>query len=137
MMTQGFWLLIAVLAREKCLSTCTLLLAASPTAIVTPATRVVFHRPKSALPGHAGDAAEIAIATAAWHARYREYGIPSRVVEIMSHRETWAPDLAVLAELGMIKFVLDGRPPRLVPARAWCRAHISACSAAGRREGTR
>lgn len=127
---------IAVVAREKCLSTCTLLLAASPNAIVTPATRVVFHRPKSALPEHAADAAEVAIAIAAWHARYREYGVPARAVEIMSRRETWAPGLAVLAELGMIKFVLDGRPPRLVPARTWCRAHISACGPAGSREAT-
>ncbi len=118
---------IAVLAYGKCLSTCTLLLAASPSAVVTPSARIVFHRPTSALSGQTGDTAEIAIAVAAWHARYREYGLPPRAVEIMAHRETWAPGLGALAELGMIKFVLDGQPPRLIPARAWCQDHIAAC----------
>lgn len=118
---------VAVVALDRCLSSCPLLLAASPNAIVTPKTRVVFHRPTPAASVAQTDRAALANAAAAWHARFRDYGIDPGAVAEMARREVWAPGFDALARMGMIKYVLDGAPPRLVAAAAWCRDHAAQC----------
>jgi hypothetical protein len=47
----------------------------------------------------------------------------------MARHEVWRPGLRLLAETGFVKFVVDGRPPRLVAARKWCADHRAACAA--------
>lgn len=120
---------IAVAAIGHCLSSCPLLLAASPSAIVTPATRIAFHRPTPAAIVSMDDRDAIAIASAAWYERFRDYGISAPVVEEMSRHEVWSPGLSVLGDIGLVKFVLDGPPARLIDVRLWCRDHVDACGA--------
>jgi hypothetical protein len=98
---------IAVAANGFCLSSCPLLLAASPNAIVTPTTRITFHRSTPAVLANATDAA---------------------VLE-MSRRTVWTPGLKALADMGLIKFVLNGKPPKLTPIQVWCRASPASCEA--------
>jgi hypothetical protein len=118
---------IAVSAGDACLSSCTLLLAASPNAIVSPTTRVSFHRPTPAVLTNASDSTALALTIAQWHARFREFGIAPKAVAEMARRDVWTPGLQVLADMGLVKFVLDGKPPKLTPVQAWCRAHQAAC----------
>ncbi len=118
---------IAVVAMERCLSSCTLLLAASNNAIATPGTVISFHRPGTAIRTGMASRDAIAIATAEWHERFRRYGIPANIVGEMARRDVWTPGLGMLADIGMIKFILDGRPPRLVAAKLWCRERPDAC----------
>jgi hypothetical protein len=120
---------IAVAANGFCLSSCPLLLAASPNAIVTPTTRITFHRSTPAVLANATDAAVLALTIAEWHERFRSYGITSTAVTEMSRRTVWTPGLKALADMGLIKFVLNGKPPKLTPIQVWCRASPASCEA--------
>ncbi len=119
---------IAVAALTRCLSSCTLLLAATPNAIATPGTRIAFHHPAPAVIGNSTDRSALALATAAWYARFREYGVAPRAVAEMARHPIWEPGFAQLADMGMLKYLLDGNPPRLVAANRWCRDHAVACA---------
>lgn len=119
----------AVLAEGRCLSSCSLILAASPQAITTPATAIAFHR-LTPLAGMAGQAPAAALdqATAQYYASFAAYGLADWALQEMARREIWSPTLGQLHEMGLIDLVLAGEPRRILPAAAYCAAEPARCA---------
>lgn len=119
----------AVLAEGRCLSSCTLVLAASPQAIMTPTAEIAFHRP-APLAGLTGQAPAAALdqATAQYYAGFAAYGLADWALQEMARREIWRPSLDQLREMGLIDYVLVGEPPRILRADAYCAAPPARCA---------
>lgn len=123
----------AVLAEGRCLSSCTLILAASPQAIMTPTAAIAFHRP-TPLAGLAGQPPASALdqATAQYYASLAAYGLADWALHEMARREIWQPTLGQLHVMGLIDSVLAGEPRRISPAAAYCATEPARCASAAR-----
>jgi hypothetical protein len=122
----------AVLAEGRCLSSCTLLLAASPQAIMTPTAAIAFHRP-TPLAGVGGPPpAALERATAQYYASFAAYGLADWALQEMARREIWQPALGQLHAMGLIDSVLADEPRRILPVAAYCAAEPARCAGAAR-----
>jgi hypothetical protein len=120
---------IAVLAEDRCLSVCVLVLAASPKGIVAEATMIAFHQVGRSYSDASPLTKAETNAASLYLGLFRKYGIARWAIGEMSSKPIWKPNMDKLVRMGLVDFVYLKRKKKIIRAHKYCQNQKNRCAA--------